>query len=315
MKISGFTMVKNAGKLVYPLRESILSILPLVDEYIIAVGDNDDDDNTLEIIKSIDSSKIKIVRTVWDKQKYPFGSILAQQTDEAKKHCTGDWLFYLQADEVVHEKDHGLIRKRCEELLDNNEVEGLLFRYIHFWGDYNHAFTNNHAWYRNEIRIVRNNPNIHSWRDAQSFRVIPDFTKEKYLEKEGTRKLNVARVNAHIYHYGWVRPPKLMSKKQTYFGDCYTDKNSPTEELQVISEIDFGPLGKVPEYDGSQPAVMTQLIRSFNWSEQLNYSSKRVNNSKPQAHEKLKYRILTFIEKLFFKNGIFTFKNYFILNK
>ncbi len=315
MKISGFSMVKNAGKLYYPLRESILSILPLVDEYIIAVGDNDDDDNTLEIIDSIGSDKIKIVRTVWDKQKYPYGSILAQQTDEAKKHCTGDWLFYLQADEVVHEKDHDLIRKRCEELLNDNEVEGLLFRYIHFWGDYNHAFTNNHAWYRNEIRIVRNNPQIHSWRDAQSFRVIPEFSKERYLSKDGTRKLKVARVDTNIYHYGWVRPPKLMSKKQTYFTDCYNDKSTPTEDLKVISEIDFGAIGKVPEFSESHPAIMSSLIKSFNWGNQLNYTPKKIKGSKTQSHEKIKYRLLTFIEGLFFKDGIFTFKNYNLLKR
>ena len=210
MKISGFTMVKNAGKLYYPFKESVLSILPLVDEYIIALGDCDKEDTTLQMIEEINSPKIKLVNTVWDVKKYPNGSILAQQTDVAKEHCTGDWLFYLQADEIIHEKDHEAIRQRCKELVNDDNVEELLFRYIHFWRDYNHAFTANHAWYRNEIRIIRNRTDIHSWQDAQSFRVIENFTKEKYLKKEDTRKLNVARVDAHIYHYGWVRPPNYV---------------------------------------------------------------------------------------------------------
>lgn len=315
MKISGFTMVKNAGKLYYPFKESVLSILPMVDEYIIALGDCDEEDTTLQMIEEINSSKIKIINTVWDVKEYSHGSILAQQTDVAKEHCTGDWLFYLQADEIIHERDHGAIRKRCQELVDNKDVEGLLFRYIHFWGDYNHAFSGNHAWYRNEIRIVRNRPDIHSWRDAQSFRVIENFTKEKYLEKEDTRKLNVARVNAHVYHYGWVRPPKLMGKKQAHFGSCYKDDNTAKGELEVLSEVDFGPMGTVPVFKGEHPAVMKNKIEEFDWTEQLNYTKHKKQGAKTHKHNSFKYRVISAVENLFFPDGIFTFKNYNLIKK
>ena len=110
-------MVKNAGKLYYPIKESIQSILPIVDEFIVALGDCDDDDDTLEMIQSIGSSKIKIVNTVWDTISYPSGSELAHQTDIAKAHCNGDWLFYIQADEVVHEQDHHVILSGCQKYL------------------------------------------------------------------------------------------------------------------------------------------------------------------------------------------------------
>jgi len=310
MKISGFTMVKNAGKLYYPFKESVLSILPLVDEFIIALGDCDEEDTTLQIIEEINSPKIKVVNTTWDTKVYPSGSILAQQTDIAKEHCTGDWLFYLQADEVIHEKDHAKIRNRCEELLNDETVEGLLFRYIHFWGDYNHAFTANRGWYRNEIRIIRNHPNIHSWKDAQSFKVIEDFSKEKYLEKEGTRKLNVARVDAHVYHYGWVRPPRLLGKKQIDFDNLYQKNDRSKEEEQVvISEVDFGAIGAIPLFKGEHPKCMLARIEDFNWSDQLNYSKKLGRETK-YKHERPKYKILSFIEKHLAPDGIFTFKNY-----
>ncbi len=309
MKISGFTMVKNAGKLYYPIQESISSVLPIVDEFIVALGNCDSDDNTLELINELNSPKIKIVDTVWDVESYPHGSILAQQTDLAKKHCNGDWLFYIQADEVIHEDNYAAIRKSCEQHLNNKQVEGLLFKYLHFWGDYNHAFTKNHGWYRHEIRIIRNQPEIHSWRDAQSFRVIPDFSKEKYLEKEGTRKLNVAPVDAHIYHYGWVRPPKLMGKKTSHFESCYEDKNIKEEEMEILSAVDFGAMGLIPMFTGQHPKVMGNRIASFNWQDELNYT-KRLNRAPKHKHEKLKYRLLTSLEKLFFPNGIFNFKNY-----
>lgn len=312
MRISGFTMVKNAGKLYYPLKESVLSILPLVDEFVIALGDCDEDDNTQQLIDEIDSSKIKIVHTKWDVKEFPKGTILAQQTDVAKWHCSGDWLFYLQADEVIHEKDLEMIRTRCHDLIDDTRVDGLLFRYIHFWGDYNHAFINNHAWYRNEIRIIRNRSSIHSWRDAQSFRVIDDFSKEKYLSKEGARKLNVARVDADVYHYGWVRPPKLMGKKKTHFESCYKDENVDRSTLEVISELDFGAIGRVPLFKGVHPQCMLGRIKAFDWGSSLN-NSKELKRKPIYKHEKYKYRFITQIEKLFFPSGIFVFKNYKII--
>ncbi len=117
MIISGFTMGKNARKLYYPMKQSVQSILPLVDEFIVVLGDSDADDKTREEIESIGSDKIRIIDTVWDIEKYPRGMEHAHQTDIAKSYCKGDWLFYLQSDEVVHEDDLPVIKKRCEELL------------------------------------------------------------------------------------------------------------------------------------------------------------------------------------------------------
>src|SRR5688572_9895054 len=114
MKISGFTMVKNATKLYYPIKQSIASVLDIVDEFVVALGDCDADDRTREEILSLNSSKVKIIDTVWDLKKYPNGMENAHQTDIAKNACSGDWLIYLQADEVIHEKYHQTIYTNCE---------------------------------------------------------------------------------------------------------------------------------------------------------------------------------------------------------
>jgi hypothetical protein len=315
MTISGFTMVKNAEKLYYPLKESILSILPIVDEFVIALGDCDADDNTLNIILSIDSPKIKIINTKWDTVTYPKGSELAHQTDIAKSNCTGDWLFYLQADEVIHENDLATILEKCKEHINNTAIDGLLFNYLHFWGDYNHAFSHNHSWYRHEIRIVRNKPEIHSWRDAQSFRKINNFNKEMYLESIGTSKLNVAMANATVYHYGWVRPPLLMARKQQRFSSCYVGAQLEDSQIDLTKVIDYGRMDYAPTFKGSHPRVMEIKIAEFNWGNQLNYTKKTIKDSKIPKHERLKYRFLTAFERLFFREfGLFTFKN-FVLKK
>jgi hypothetical protein len=313
MTISGFTMVRNATKYYYPIKEAISSVLPLVDEFVVALGDCDTDDRTLEEIRSIGSDKIRIIHTTWDLEKYPRGMEHAHQTDIAKEACKGDWLFYVQSDEVVHEEDLPRIRQRCEELLHDSSVEGLLFKYRHFWGDYDHHITS-HAWYANEIRIVRNDKDIHSWESAQSFRRIPGFDGVHYRQKEGTFKLKVARVDAHINHYGWVRPPQYMQKKRKAFEVIHRGRERAeeifrNEQRQEQEGFDFGDLSQLSVYRGTHPAVMEEKIRLFNWADQL--ERRRHKQPARHKHERFKYRLLTFIEQTFLGGRqILSFKNY-----
>ena len=319
MRISGFTIGKNTLKLYYPMKQSVMSILPIVDEFIVALGDSDEDDVTREELLSIGSDKIKIIDTVWDIEKYPRGMEHAHQTDIAKEHCAGDWLFYLQSDEVVHEKYLPVIKKRCEELLNDKEVEGLLFNYIHFWGDYWHH-QDGHCWYPREIRIIRNDPDIHSWESAQSFRRIPGFDKINYRQQENTYKLKVAAVDAWIYHYGWVRPPRLMQNKIKAFSVNHQgrEKIARQESLRLYDKIfDYGNLSKVPEFKGSHPEVMKDWIADFDWKDQLRFSGPtRSLNPVKNKHDKIKYRVVSWIEKkLLFGIRLGEFKNYILLNK
>ncbi|HEY8935873.1 MAG TPA: glycosyltransferase family 2 protein [Cyclobacteriaceae bacterium] len=315
MKISGFTMVRNATKLFYPIKASIESILPLVDEFVVALGNCDEDDTTEQEILSIQSDKIKIIHTVWDLQKYPQGMEYAHQTDIAKEHCTGDWLFYIQSDEVVHEKYLPAIKQRCAELLSDLSVDGLLFHYRHFWGDFDH-YVVSHAWYPKEIRIIRNDKTIHSWRDAQSFRRIPNFDGLNYNAKEGTTKLQVALVDAYIYHYGFVRPPRLMQKKNKNHNTCYRGEQATALRFKNASDIfDYGDLSKLNRREEPSPIVLKDWIGKFDWADQL-YPAYKPANRKALKHEKLKYRILTFLEQNFLKgNLIGGFKNYRLVKR
>jgi hypothetical protein len=312
MKISGFTIAKNTSKLYYPIKQSILSILPIVDEFVVALGDCDLDDKTESEILSINSEKIKIVRTIWDSEKYSSGTEAARQTDIAKSHCTGDWLFYIQADEVIHEKDLPAIQKACSDYLNNSEIEGFIFHYLHFWGNYNHHQIA-HGWYKNEIRIIRNLPEIHSWRDAQSFRKIPNFDGINYRQTENTFKLRVKKIPANVFHYGWVRPPRLMQSKNKIFNALYIGKKKVTQiyEKKPLT-YDYGPLGRARIFEGTHPKVMEEWILKFDWSEDLNYTKKDMNqNREKHKHDRIRNKILTFFEQNFL-NGeeIGGFKNY-----
>jgi glycosyltransferase involved in cell wall biosynthesis len=314
MKISGFTFIKNGDTLYIPLRESILSILPICDEFIIAVGDNSPGDRTEEIIQSIDSEKIKVIRTIWDTKAFPKNTEFARQTDIAKSHCSGDWLFYLQCDEAIHENDLSKIKAACENYLNDESVDGLLFNYLHFWGDYNH-YHKNHAWYQKEIRVIRNLPNIHSWRDAQSFRKFTEWsgTYEDYQKKEGSEKLCVKWIkDVYVYHYGYVRPPDIMSGKIKIQSESYRGEEATKEHLKYLPpSFDYGPLRLLTKFTGTHPATMSEWMAKHNWSNQLNFGGKSNPNRPKHKHEKLKYRIVTWVENSLLRGRtIGGFKNY-----
>ncbi|GAB5539852.1 MAG: hypothetical protein Salg2KO_19550 [Salibacteraceae bacterium] len=299
MRISGFSFCRNADSLFYPFEESIRSVLPIVDEYIMVVGKGNEKDQTLAKIRAMDNPKINVFESVWDLENFPDGMVHAQQTDYAKSKCTGDWLIYLQADEVLHEKDHNTILTACKSHLSDTRIEGFLFDYIHFWGDYHHH-QNSHTWYDREIRVVRNNSDIHSWQSAQSFRSIPNFDGKSYRHKNGTRKLNVVKLNASIYHYGWVRPAQLMSKKVSAIYETHTGIKN-----RQVTEFGFGQLSKLPVFNGTHPTFMSNRISAMNWT---------VNEGRTPSYlrqNRFSARLLTWIEKnILDGKKLFTHHNY-----
>ncbi len=279
-------MVRNATKYYFPIKESIASALPLVDEFIVALGKGDVDDATREQLLSLNSPKIRIIDRVWNEADFADGKVFADETTFALSECTGDWCLYLQADEVLHEQDITAIKKACLLHNDNTNVDGLLFDYFHFWGDYEH-YLPYHGWYKKEIRIVRNFADIVSYKDAQSFR-----------KKNGV-KLNVACVAAHVYHYGWVRPPSTMKRKKTEQDNIHhPSRKLAVADSDALANFNYGAMGKVPIYKGTHPATMAIKIASIDWQLQLNYTKYALLNRPKMKHERLKYRLLTRLENL-----------------
>ncbi len=246
MQVSGFTIARNAVRYDYPLRESILSILPLVDEMVVAVGDSDD--GTLELVQSIDSQKLHIIQTVWDAALRDGGRVLAQQTNLALEACQGDWCFYLQADEVIHENDLDRISASLRRHDQRYRIDGLSFRYHHFRADYG---LRDPLPYRRQTRIVRARRGIRSVGDACGFGV------------QG-RKLVTAHTGAWVYHYGYVKPPKTMAAKMDFFLSLYDGRDvSVGMELQA-EDYDWD-LRTCERFTQTHPDVMADRIAAKDW--------------------------------------------------
>ena len=205
MKVSGFTFLRNGQKLGYPFVASIRSILPIVDEFVIALGPCDDD--TEKLLREIGDPKIRIIPTQWNERirsDYSVkGFVFGQQKTIALFNCTGDWAFYLEADEVVHEHDLPKIRAAMEKYLDDARVEALAFDYLHFYGNRN-TIAWSPGWYRTEVRAVRNT--IPMWSsESLFFNVVDSHRRSRYPR--------AAHTGATIYHYGWVRNEAQMNLK------------------------------------------------------------------------------------------------------
>lgn len=249
MKVSGFTIVRNGVKYFYPFKEAILSILPLCDELIVNVGNSED--NTLEVVKSINSEKIKIIKREWDMSLREGGKLLSVETNHALEKCSGDWCFYIQADEAIHEKYFPVVKAEMEKHSNNPGIEGLRFKYKHFYGSFDYYQDNYRNWYIKEVRVIKRNSDIVSWGDAMDFR-----------HRDGT-KIKSADINAEIYHYGYVRPPDTLLKKRIDFHKLYGSDEEVTKFADSVQTYDD--LGNLKRFEETHPAVMNERIKLSNW--------------------------------------------------
>ena len=286
MLISGFTIIRNAVVNDYPIVEAIRSILPMVDEMIVLVGDSSDD--TLGLIQSIHDEKIKIQHSIWDTSHSVAGSILAVETNKALEYVNpnSDWLFYIQGDEVIHEKYQPAILQACETYKNDLRVEGLLFNYLHFYGTYDYV-GDSRTWYAHEVRIIRNDKNIRAYRDAQGFR-------------KNNEKIMVKPIDASVYHYGWVKSPEQMQLKRKNVAGFWQLEEVMEKEPDFF---DFTQFDSLKKFDGTHPEVMLDRVSNKNFHVELDIQKKKFS---------FKDKLLYQFEKL---TGIrlFDFKNYRIL--
>lgn len=244
--ISGFTFIRNGVELGYPFIESIKSLLPIVEEFVIAVGKSSD--NTLELIKALNEPKIRIIETTWNENMRDKGYVYGQQKMIAQFNCTGDWAFYLEGDEVLHEDDLEKIKEATRIYYHDDDVETLVFDYYHFYGNAN-TYLDSPAWYRTEARIIKNS--VRSYAPDGLYWLVLETNKVGRYPK-------AAHTHAKIYHYGWVRNEAQMNLKLKKI-QPYWDKNKETANVQKIDyqEIDSTVLKL---FDGAHPSVIKDWL-------------------------------------------------------
>jgi glycosyltransferase involved in cell wall biosynthesis len=300
MRVSGFSYVRNGLIFGYPFAEAIRSILPLCDEFIMVVGDSTD--GTRSVIESINSPKIRIIDTVWDENLRKGGFIFSQQANIGLDHCTGDWCFHIQADEVVHENGLPVIRQAMQNYFHDLQVEGFLLHFLNFFGDYNHVAPSR-RYHNKEIRVVRNDKNIRSYKDSQGFRRFEN--PGNYLAEKG-KKLLVKQIDATLFHYSYVKKPHVQTRKQIEFGKRWHDDATLTQAVEEAKTSDYDYSCKIDvleKFTGTHPEVMKEQIKNADWK--FNFDPSKNNMT-------LKEKLLYFIQRTTGKQ-LFAYKNYRLL--
>ena len=234
MKVSAFTFIKNGQILGYPFLESIQSVLPIVDEFVINVGESEDD--TLSIIQAINSPKIRIIESKWNDKMKNSGYVYGQQKMIAQFNCTGDWLFYIEGDEVYHENDLEKIQNSMRLYLNDLNVEALVLDFYHFYGNAN-SYLESPGWYRSEARVIKSS--VRSYAPDGLFWLVLNANKKGRYPK-------AKKVGVHCFHYGWVRSEEQMNLKsqkvQKYWG-------------KVPNKIDYSQIDQsiIKEFSGTHP--------------------------------------------------------------
>ena len=239
MKISGFTIARNAIKHKYPIKESILSILPICDEFIVNLGDSED--ATRELIESIGSPKIKIFSHKWD--LHLGDRVLALETDKALKECKGDWAFYLQSDEVIHQRDLPRLHRYMKKYLNDGNVEGFKLRWLHFYKSF-YRYRIDGGWFQKQVRIIRNNGTIKSLEDAWGF------------EKKDKSSLVAIKTPCFLYHYGWINHTLTAAERIKEDMGLNSYENAQVASGSRI----FREISKLPIYFGTHPMMMKDII-------------------------------------------------------
>lgn len=290
MLVSGFTFLRNATLLGYPFIESIKSLLPICDEVIVAIGNSED--NTLELVEQINDPKIKIIQTTWNENMADRGYVYAQQKMIAQFNCKGDWAFYLEGDEVIHEKDIPLIRAQMAKYLPDTEVEALVFDYHHFYGTPQHVATSP-RWYKKAPRIIRNT--IRSYAPDGLFWVVMDKNKQGRYPK-------AANVDCSLYHYGHVRSIKAMDEKNKKV-ERYWGKNP--QKFNSYGNVDPKSITK---YTGDHPQIVQGWLQD-SAEHELVFNQEYQISSRDKRH-----RLMMFFGK-FLGNPNWTKKHYKLIRK
>jgi hypothetical protein len=285
--LSGFTLVRNAIKLDFPIVPAIRSVLEVCDEVVVNVGKSEDD--TRDLVASVKDPRVRIIDTQWDFTKKNL--MLSIETQRAMDACRGQWGIYIQADEVLHERGARILKEKVAEWDGDRRVEGLLVQYLHFYGGFDQIATSR-RWYRREVRCVRLGKDIRPYQGAQGFRVGPDY-----------RKIQARVTSAEMFHYGWARPAKAIKEKLEISKTIYPWAR---ERVEADLKARGGALEWIPllkPFTGTHPAAARE------WIAERAHDPERVIGPRRLKPEHVRFYVSDWIERLTGAR-IFEFRNY-----
>jgi len=251
--ISVCFVIKNGLVNGYPFWESLLSCCSFADEIVISEGySRDRTYDALKVFQERHPNKVKLFRTNWDRFRSGCGEVIAKVSSEAISKCSRQWVYYLQADEIIHEKNIEFIRN-----IPSSKFNSVKFMFAHFIGSWKPLPVGGAA-YSSAIRMVRNIPAISMVGDGWTFQGKIDPICPKEL------------CPMPIFHLGWVFPKNIdlknLEQAKIYRNmKAYQDKaNQSRERIEAGYAAQQGL--PIPEDYDDYPEVAVRLLGLFEYS-------------------------------------------------
>lgn len=199
IKISGLTIVRNAISNGYLIAEVLDTLVAISDEVIVCDGFSTD--GTFEYLST--RGDIKLYQDVWNLQSND-GHEFANITNKGMSRCTGDYIFYLQADELIHEDQYENLRK----LILSNEYNSISCKFHHIRYSFDHSLVEGYELHPSATRASRvvRNKDIYSSTDGFNFdgSIHPQYNS-----------------NINIYHYGYIFLENILAKMINHSDNFY----------------------------------------------------------------------------------------------
>lgn len=70
-----------------------------------------------------------------------------------------------------------------------------------------------------------------------------------------------------MHHYGWVKEPAAMQRKQESFHKMWHDDQWMAEHVESADAYDYGKdINQLARFEGTHPRVMEPRIKQQNWT-------------------------------------------------
>ena len=267
MSVALLYRASNLIAMDYPFEASLASGLAFADEACIVAGRSQDgtDDLLYGLQAQYGASRVKIKH-----EAIVFDQGWQERWWRSASDMTGaDWLMYIDADEVLHENDAGVIA----ELLKYEQIKAINFPVTHFYGSDNWFVTPSAKWLTRNTRIGRRssgyemrnmtNPDGSGCACHMVIRPNGNGSVENAHTYDGP---GVYRTSIVLLHYGWVRNAQALAVSQAKHRAWYhNDANLFDGHIPDVSPWDFRmrdmyTAGKIALWNGEHPACMTDWI-------------------------------------------------------
>jgi len=230
--ISVVFVVKNAIKQGYCFIDSLRSCLPIADELIISEGFSEDD--TLNHLCKFRTGNRRNTKIVLDQDQWPessyHGEAITEISTRAMQRATREWIYYLQADEIIHEDTVPHIKA----IAKSSEFNSASFPFHHFINKWEPAVDD--KYYKEAIRMIRRGRDISLMGDAWNFQgEVDPICPAGHSPKP-------------IYHFAWVFPPQNDIKNIEH-AKIYKNIPEYQEKMQKACEVLDQPKQPYPRTD------------------------------------------------------------------